>query len=387
MATEPTGQGWQIPSLINTQPVRILITGACGVTPRAIARSLQLSPHFRDATLIGTDRGGNWYGFHEGLYDRVYRVPGVREEGYAELMSEICAKEEIEVAVVSPEAEVRFWSRQPFPVPTLLPSPNLVTVAISKKKLYDALENSGLIPGYTIVSRADLLARRSLDFGRGPVWLRDFSDGSSSGFGAMKVSDPEAAYAWAYLNPGIAEYMVAEFLPGGNFACNLLFSDDELLKVGCYERLEYFGAHLIVSGVSGNISRGRLVNDPRLPAAGERAIRAIAHQFGERAHGLFTVDLREAADGSPKITEINIRHTAATSALAAGGANLAEAQVLASLGRREEIGEVAVTVPEDQVILRDIDGPPLLVSGREPGVGEFIDHASEQRTAARATRS
>lgn len=356
--------------------MRILITGACGVTPRAIARSLALSPAFRDATLIGTDRGGNWYGFHEGLYERVYRVPSTSEPGYVEVMEEICAGEQIDVAVVSPEAEVRFWSGRELPVPALLPSQSFVEVAISKRKLYDALQGTALIPHYTVVSRGDLLERRGLDFGSGPVWLRDFSDGSSSGLGAILVGDAEQAYAWAYLNPGIAEYMVAEYLPGRNFACCLLFDDDELLKVGCYERLEYFGGHLIVSGVSGNISRGRLINDPRLPAASEQAVRSIAAQHGEPARGLVTVDLREAPDGSPRITEINIRHTAATSALAAGGANLAEAQVLASLGRRDEIGEVVPTFADDSIILRDIDGPPLLVDRLGPEVGEFLDRGA-----------
>ena len=54
-------------------PLNILVTGACGVTPRAIARSLRASSHFPDARLVGADRGGNWYGFYEGLYERVYR--------------------------------------------------------------------------------------------------------------------------------------------------------------------------------------------------------------------------------------------------------------------------------------------------------------------------
>src|SRR5581483_7215376 len=123
--------------------------------------------------------------------------------------------------------------------------------------------------------------------------------------------------------------------------------------------------HLVPSGISGNISRGRLVNDERILAAAEQAVRLIAERQGEPAHGLFTVDFREAADGTPKVTEINVRHTAGTSALAAGGANMSEAQVLASLGRRDEIGEAVVRLPEDTVILRDIDGPPLLVSERK----------------------
>lgn len=343
--------------------MRILITGACGVTPRAIARSLRMSGRLADSVLIGTDRGGNWYGFYEGLYDRVYVVPDSRDAAYGGVIEDVCRKEAIDAAVISPEAEVLFWSERRFPVPTLLPSSAIVGVAISKRNLYDALAGSGLIPAYSLVSRADLLARRGVDWERGPAWLRDYSEASSSGMGSIRVADSEEAYAWAYLHPEIEHYMVAEYLPGRNFACCLLFAHDRLLKLGCYERLEYFMGHLVVSGVSGNISRGTLLNDSRVSAAGERAIRALSQQHGERAHGLFTVDLREACDGSPKVTEINVRHTAGTSALAAGGANLSEAQVLASVGREDEIGEVEVRFAPENAILRDIDGPPLLVAG------------------------
>ncbi len=270
-----------------------------------------------------------------------------------------------------------YWSARAFPVPTLLPSERFVSVAISKKLLYDALADSGLIPSYRTVSRDDLLARRGLEFTGEPIWLRDFSDASSSGLGAIKVTDPEQAYAWACLNPGIEQYMVAGYLPGRNLACCLLFADDELLKVALYERLDYFQGHLVISGITGNISRGKLVNHPAARAAAERAIRLISARHGEGAHGLFTVDLKEAADGSPMVTEINVRHTAGTSSLAAGGANMAEAQVLATLGRRDEIGEVEVTFPPENAILRDIDGPPLLTSG-DPRLtlGGYVERAA-----------
>jgi hypothetical protein len=362
--------------------MRILITGACGVTPRAIARSLHMSRRLRDATLVGTDRGGNWYGFFEGLYDRIYLVPDTQDPRYVDVMREICRKEAIDVVVVSPEAEVLYWCGRELPAPTLLPSSRVVRAAVGKKSLYDALGGSGLIPRYGIVTRADLLGRSGLDFDQGPVWLRDFSDASSSGMGAIKVSNAEQAYAWAYLNPEINDYMVAEYLPGRNFACCILFHGDELLKAACYERLDYFMERLVVSGVTGNISRGRLVNDSRLTTTAEQAIRLVSRQHNEPAHGLFTVDMREATDGSPKVTEINVRHTAGTSALAAGGANLAEAQVLASLGRRDEIGDVVVTFAEDNIILRDIDGPPLLLTERKLEVGDCVDRVSKTRREA-----
>jgi carbamoyl-phosphate synthase large subunit len=352
-------------------PLNILVTGACGVTPRAIARSLRASPAFSAATLIGTDRGGNWYGFYEGLYDRVYRVSQPGDPGYAELTADICERERIDVALVGPEAEVLFWSSREFPVPTLLPPPGLVAIAISKGKLYEALRETGLVPRYRIVNREELLERRGVDLDGGPVWLRDYSDASSSGIGSIQVSEPEEAYAWAYLNPEIPSYMVAEHLPGRNIACCLLFHEGELLKAGSYERLEYFMGHLAVSGVTGNINRGRLINDERARTLAEQSVRFVADRTGEPAHGLLTVDLREDRTGALKVTEINVRHVAATSALADGGANMAEAQLLATLGRRDEIGEIVPHFPDDNVILRDIDGAPLLLTGyRELAVGE-----------------
>src|SRR3954453_20589219 len=165
--------------------------------------------------------------------------------------------------------------------------------------------------------------------------------------------------------------MVPEHLTGRHNAAFLLFHDDELLKAGCYERLEYFMGHLAVSGVTGNINRGRLVNDERARTLAEQAVRFVCGLTGERAHGLLTVDLREDRTGALKITEINVRHVAATSALAAGGANMAEAQVLATLGRLDEIGETVPRFPDDNVILRDIDGMPIwLTDYRELAVGE-----------------
>jgi carbamoyl-phosphate synthase large subunit len=125
--------------------------------------------------------------------------------------------------------------------------------------------------------------------------------------------------------------------------------------------------------VTGNINRGRLVNDERARALAEQAVRFVGGLTGEPAHGLLTVDFREDRSGALKVTEINVRHVAATSAFASGGANFAEAQVLATLGRLDEIGEPVPHFPDDNVILRNIDGAPLwLTDYRELAVGEHV---------------
>ena len=352
-------------------PLNILVTGACGVTPRAIARSLRASDAFADARLLGADRGGNWYGFYEGLYDRVYRVSEPSEPGYAELLADICRRESIDAALVGPEAEVRFWSGSDFPVPTLLPPPGFVEIAISKGKLYEALRETGscratALPAATSCSSAassTSTAARS-GFVTTPTRRR-------AGSARFRSPSRRRRTPGLLLDPEIPSFMVAEHLPGRNIACSLLFHEDRVLKAGSDERLEYFMGHLAVSGVTGNINRGRLINDERARALSEQTVRFVAGLTGEPVHGLLTVDLREDRTGALKVTEINVRHVAATSALAAGGANMAEAQVLATLGRFDEIGEVVPHFPDDNVILRDIDGAPLWLTGyRDLAIGE-----------------
>jgi carbamoyl-phosphate synthase large subunit len=146
-----------------------------------------------------------------------------------------------------------------------------------------------------------------------------------------------------------------------------LFRQGELRKVGCYERLEYFMAKTVISGVSGNISKGRLINDAQAVAVSRQAVEAICHHTGEVMHGLVTVDLRTDANDLPKVTEINLRQVAAASAFAEiEGANLAEAQALATLGLWQDIGPLEVPFPPDNRLFRDIDGLPVFVPHYEP---------------------
>lgn len=352
--------------------MKLLITGACGVTSRAIARSLRLSRCFGDLRLIGADICENPYGLFEGLFDKIYRVPRVTETGYANWMEDICRREAIEGAIVIPELEVLYWSDKSFPAPITLPPPGFCQMAVSKKRLYEALAGIGLVPHFEIRSREQLLDGRCVvqSF---PCWIRDFAEGTTSGKGALLTRSAEEIGAWATLNSGIQQFMVSDYLPGRNYACHLLYDRGELLKIGSYERLEYFMGRTVMSGISGNISKGRLVNDQRLVEISSKALEEICRSTGEVMHGMVAVDLREDGSGTPKITEINLRHVAATSAFAAAGLNLAEAHMLLTLRRREEIGPSEMSFPAENMILRDIDGLPLWLPSYKPlSVGESV---------------
>lgn len=348
----------------NTMPKSshvVLLSAACGVAARAIARSLRLSPTFKDALLVGMDTCKNQYGIAEGAFDYLYCVPACNENSYQDEVNHICVIHKIDAAIVNHDLETMFWTGRETPAPMLLPPPAFSAIAGSKGRLYTQLRRHNLVPKFLLLSREEILEQPSRPGIEYPVWIRDISIGSAGGKGALLVRNKNEMNAWVLLNDGSETFMISEFLPGRNFACQLLFVNGALVKHGSYERLEYFLGRMIPSGVSGNISRGRLLNDDRLLQNAVSAVNVIVEATGEIMNGFVAVDMREDEFGNPLITEINLRHVACTSAFAQAGHNLAEAHLLATLGHIEELGPVAKEYPEGNLILRDIDGPPMWV--------------------------
>lgn len=353
--------------------LRILITGACGVTSRSVLRSLKLSSRFGNARFIGTDVCDNLYGIAEGLYDAIYRAPHSADASYTDMINDVAERERADLAIVVPELEVLHWTRHKMRVPCLLPPENFSRIAGAKASLYRMLEGSDSVPRFEILERSRLLARDFVPAAGWPCWIRDHGVGTTSGRGSLLAANGDELHAWLVLNPNTASFMISEFLPGRNFACHLLYHNGTLIKTGIYERLEYFMGRIAPSGISGNISRGRLLNDPRILDVSRMAVEAICRQTNETMQGLVAVDLREDAGGNPMITEINLRHVACTSAFASAGNNLAEAQVLATLDMPDRVGPLDTVYPSENFILRDIDGPALWVPGLDlPPIGSAV---------------
>lgn len=353
--------------------LRILVTGACGVTSRAVVRSLKLSTNFKSARFVGSDICDNLYGIAEGLYDVIYRVPHSGDKKYTDTVNEICEQEAIDLAIVIPELEVLHWTRNRIHARCLLPPEKFCCIAGSKVALYGALQGAAAVPRFAIATRDALLSPDYLPASGWPCWIRDHGVGSTSGRGSLLASTYEELKAWVVLNPKIKSFMVSEFLPGRNFACHLLYHSGKLIKVGVYERLAYFMGRIAPSGISGNISQGRLLNDMRIVDVSRTAVESICQETNETMQGLVAVDLREDAHENPMITEINLRHVACTSAFASAGNNLAEAQVFATLGMPDRAGAFDQPYPSGNYILRDIDGPALWVPKLElPPIGSAV---------------
>ncbi len=347
--------------------MKIVVTGACAVSSRSVLRSLKKSEKFRNSEFVGWDMATTLYGIYEGLFDRIYKVPAVKDPAYRRVVSEILAREKPDAVIVVPEVEVLHWAENPFPVPSLLPPPEFCRTVISKEKLFDVLSGTGLIPKSLRLEKSSVLSGSFKNPFGYPAWIRDASAGTASGKGSFMAGNETELRAWVEINTGIENFQLSEFLPGGNYGCFCLFKDGVLKKLAIAERIEYIMAKVAVSGITGNTSKGRLLNDPRIRKVALDTIGFVANKCGVKMNGLVVADMKADAAGNPKVTEINIRHVAFSSSFANAGFNLSEYHLLCALGRESELSpEIEKTFPKNNLILRDVDGAPVFVDNYVP---------------------
>lgn len=341
----------------------VLITGIGGPTPRAIARSLRKFGRHGKYRVIGTDCDHLATGLYERNYvERGYIVPAAGEEGYWEALGTIIAEEKVDLAIVQPEQEVEEWASQrqeDLPCPVLLPPLELVRTVRDKAKMAELLSGTELIPRTVRVDRNNPNIELIDDVIGFPLWIRGCF--GSSGFGALRVVDPDMFNSWLSINRNIKHFIASEYLRGRNLACKCLFWEGELVKSACAERINYIMAKASPAGITGNTSYGRLLNSPHIVDVAVKCINELCSIIGIQAHGFLTVDMKEDDEGVPKITEINARHIAFTSVFAAAGANLAEDMAQITLGRHENVTRGMHVFKEEYIFLRDVDCEPIFL--------------------------
>lgn len=355
--------------------MKVLIAGACAVTGRSVARSLRASKIFgSDLELVGTDIDVNLYGFYEKLYDKIYVMPRGFGEEYISLMNKIIEEEKIDAAIIVPEIEVVFWSKYKFKVPYLVPDSRFCDVAISKERLFELLKDTNWIPKSHKFDKALLNDESFVKNVEFPVWIRDASDGTASAKGAFKATSLDDLKAWTMINGNTSHFQISEFLPGKNYGCFCLFKDGKILKMSVAERIDYLMAKVAVSGITGNTCKGKLINNKEVTELALKVIDKVCKYTGTVMNGMVVVDMKADAEGRPRVTEINIRHVAFSSSFANAGFNLAEYHLLCTLGRENELTEnLEKTYPENNYILRDVDGLPIYVENYQPfKVGDCI---------------
>ncbi|MEL7251483.1 MAG: hypothetical protein AAFO03_23860 [Bacteroidota bacterium] len=335
--------------------MNILFTGIGGPTPLGLAKSIKQA--FPESRCIGVD-GSPWSAslYNSEVYDAAYQTVLGSHPDYWPMMEDVIQKEAIDFAFVVPETEILVWSKRqserPLPCPALIQDHRIANFCFDKLKVATLLHDIGLTPATAEFESADYLP---LDF---PFWIRVKS--GAGALGALKIESGKDLATWLTLHNHRQDFMMSEFLPGRNYACKLLFFENELLQHASAERINYLLAAAAPSGISGMCARGRLLNRPDLVERSTIALRTISKYLGVPLHGMFTVDFKESADGEPMITEINIRHVSFNYAFALGGVNFTETTVRKMLGLKPA-SSCPTKFAAEQFFIRGVDAPLRLI--------------------------
>lgn len=346
---------------------RILITGVGGPTPRSFVRAIKLfgDEHKHAFEFIGVDANPLAYGLYESsLFSKAFIVPKASEDGYWEAINKIIEVCNIDAAVVLPEVEVLEWSKNynklKKPIKVNLPDHILAKELVNKHSLHTHLKGTDYIPRFCKIEPQNYSFEAICKSVGEVFWVR--STEGSSGLGSLKIEDKEMLDQWLSINPLVKEFIATEYLPGRNMACKLLYFDSKLVRSACAERVNYIMAKVAPSGITGNTSFGRLINEPELVEISSKTLNQLSKSLKAGLNGIFTVDFKEDTKGNPKITEINIRHVAFTSSIAAGGANLPLDTLNGMFSEgSEEMEAIHYSFAEGLIFLRDVDGSPILM--------------------------
>lgn len=346
--------------------MKILITGVGGPTPRSFAISLKKYSKYADYELVGTDINRLSVGLYQKeLFDHSYVIPPAREpEQYWNAIEKIIDKHSIDYAIILPELEVLEWSRRAetgnLPCKTLLPDLKLAQLLFDKSQMTNVLAQLGIVPKSIAFDRSLNNYDSIFDELGAPFWVRSTS--GTSGLGSLKIENPESLRNWIQINPGVSHFLASEFLPGRNLACKMLYWEGNLVRTACAERVNYIMAKVAPSGITGNTSFGRLLNEPKLIEVAKVAMERMFTYTESKRHGFFTVDFKEGHDGTPFITEVNIRHVAFTQCFAAAGANFPESTMRLLDGDNTMNKDYQMHQFEEGLIfLRDVDILPIIM--------------------------
>lgn len=345
--------------------MKVLITGVGGPTPRSFAIALKKYSFYKRFELFATDINPLAIGLYQNeLFNKSFIVPPATSPDYWNAVEKIIKDNGIECAVILPELEVMEWSRRQqngtLPCKALIPDYSMSELLVDKSKMTEILKDLDIVPPSVTFNRDIQNFDEIFDVLKGNFWVRSTS--GTSGLGSLKVEDEDSLRNWIQINPNVKEFIASKFLPGRNLACKMLYYNGELKRTACAERVNYIMAKVAPSGITGNTSFGRLLNEPELVKEAKRAMDHLFAHTGAAQHGFFTADFKEDENGKPYITEINVRHVAFTQCFAAAGANFAADTLRLITG--DDSFDHAYRMYEfekDLIFLRDVDSLPIIM--------------------------
>jgi carbamoyl-phosphate synthase large subunit len=346
---------------------RILVTGAGGPAGINFIKSLRISQE--DFYIVGGDIN-RWH-LELSDVDSRYILPRADEQSYIEALNAVIDEERAEFVHPQPDVEVAVISenREKIKAKTFLPQKKTIRICQNKLKLATILDKRGVpVPNtFNLTQEADVseALKILLDIYPEKAWLR-----AKKGAGA-KASLPvkEASHIamwieyWKKMHGmDYDDFMLAEYLPGREFAFQSVWKGGELIVSQARERLEYIFSHLTPSGQTSSPAVARTVNRDDVNQIATDAVLAI----DKKATGVFCVDLKENSKGIPCVTEINAgRFFTTSNFFSEAGVNMP--YIYLKLAYGEEIPNIPKynPLPEGLYWVRLMDGGHKLVKGEK----------------------
>ena len=314
--------------------------------------------------------------------DRHYLVPPAGNREFAAAVARVVERERAELVFPNTDWAVRALSdaRARIPCRVFLPARAVVNRCQDKYALTRFLAARG-IPVPATVAVRDLGSLPSIYRRLGPtgrLWCRLRRGAGSRG--AAPVTSARQAATWIRYwqemrGVRASDFTLSEYLPGRDFACQMLWKDGALVLAKTCERLSYFEGGSQPSGRSSIAALARGVDEPRVVEVSRAAVAAL----GSRVTGAFSVDLKENVDRVPCVTEINVGRFITLMNLLdlTGKYNMARTYVRLALDEPVRIDDPYDTAP-DYYFVRDVDTVPSIFHA-----DDFFDGIEDARAKLR----
>ena len=346
---------------------RILITGAGGSAAYNFQDALQLSGH--DYEVFGSDAKP----YHLELFPakRRFLVPPVSDPKYVDAINKIIDKEKIDFLHPQPDVEVAFLAKHADKINAkiFLPPSKVVEVCHDKMEFNKRLAKQGVaVPEARHVTDKKSLDKAIKDLLKiyPKVWVRAIRGAGARG--SLPVNNLYHADGWIdywrnFRGLDYPDFMASEFLPGHEFAWQSLWFNGELVTAQARERLEYIFGNLTPSGQTSSPSVAKTVNRDDINRIAAASVRAVM----PKPHGVFCVDMKEGADGVPKVTEINVgRFFTTSNFFAHAGLDMPHMYVTLGMGGKlSEKPKQLNPLPDDLYWVRMIDMGFKLIKANE----------------------
>ena len=197
-----------------------------------------------------------------------------------------------------------------------------------------------------------------------PVWVRGSGvPGIGIGVASLPCASPAHATAWVDHHHGWGRFIASEYLPGDNLTWLCLWNRGTLVCSQSRRRVSYVIPHVSPSGITGAPAVSHTIRRQDVNEIGEAAMRAI----DKAPHGVFFLDFKCDAKGSPRVTEVNAGRFGTTSPHFYAKAGFNVVQVLVRLAYGEDAGAVTGfdVLPADLYWIRTLDCGPVLISADE----------------------